>query len=283
MAAPVYVGDSGTDLWNTTSASATYVTDSFSVTTNNILVGLGGFSNLESWTLAISNSGTAHTWTERQKVSVANYCLAYGWTAPAAATQSNTATFTRGGSGSATLFGGIVLQFSGSDGVGASAKTNVASGAPSLSITTTQDNSAIVVFVLDWSAVDGASRTWRTVNSVTPTAANGLERSYFRDSAQYTVYSAYYSDAGTAGAKTVGLSAPGAQKYSIIAVEIKGTAAAATSPPPAQTGRIPAALMAMSLAGIMAGNSFAQKGELLLPERQLAVPSWYGPNNKIGV
>jgi len=43
------------------------------------------------------------------------------------------------------------------------------------------------------------------------------------------VYVAYYPDAGTAGSKTVGLSAPTGQQYSIVAVEIKGTAGAAAA------------------------------------------------------
>jgi hypothetical protein len=99
----------------------------------------------------------------------------------------------------------------------------LSSGAPSLSITTTQDNSAIVVANGDWNATDGASRTWRTAGS------SATENTYFRDSTRYTAYGAYHADAGTAGGKTVGLSAPGGQKYSIIAVEVKGTAAAAAT------------------------------------------------------
>jgi hypothetical protein len=42
-----------------------------------------------------------------------------------------------------------------------------------------------------------------------------------------TYYVAYYPDAGAAGVKTVGLSAPSTMRYVICAVEIKGAAAAA--------------------------------------------------------
>jgi hypothetical protein len=175
-----------------------------------------------SFTLATTGAGGL-TYTLRQQVTTASNCGVYGWTAPSTSAQTFTQTITK--SGGTADYGYDTFRFSGSDGVGASAKTN-ASGAPSLSITTTQDNSAIVVIVADWNAVSGSSRTWRTVNGITPVATpgNGYERNYFLDGSAYTTYLAYYPDAGTAGAKTVGLSAPSGQKYAIIAIEIKGTA-----------------------------------------------------------
>jgi hypothetical protein len=169
-------------------------------------------------------SGNSLTYTVRQqsagtpddasRVSV--------WTAPATAATGWTLTGTRGGT--ALKWGFITLRFSGSGGYGGGSVATAGSGAPSLNITTTQANSAIAVIVADWNAADGTSRTWRTVNGVTPTAGNTLERVYFRNGLNYTVYSAYYSDAGAAGVKTVGLSAPAGQTYSIIAIEILGTA-----------------------------------------------------------
>lgn len=128
-------------------------------------------------------------------------------------------------------WGFIVYRFSSSDGVGATTSGNngTGSGAPSLAITTTGDNSAVICFNADWNAVS-AARTWRTINSITPTIGNGLERAYEFASGAYTVYSAYWNDTGTAGAKTTGLSAPTGQRYVIAAVEILGTA----SNPPAQ-------------------------------------------------
>jgi hypothetical protein len=136
-----------------------------------------------------------------------------------------TVTFDR--AGATGSFGGGVQNFRGSDGVGASSSTT-GSGGPSLSLTTTQANSAIVVASSDWNAVDGTTRTWRTVNSLTPTAGNGLERSYVLLGGGFAEYAAYYSDAGTAAAKTVGLSAPTGQAYSIGAVEVKGAAGGTT-------------------------------------------------------
>lgn len=169
-------------------------------------------------------TGNSLTYTLAQSITLTDWCQAYGWTAPDDTGGAGwTLSVSETGSG-APPWGFTALRFSGSDGFGASAKTNVDGAAPSLDITTQQDNSAIVVMVGDWNAVDGSSRTWRTVNGITPTAANSLERVYARDAVNYTVYVAYYSDAGTAGTKTVGLSAPTGQKYSIIAIEVKGTA-----------------------------------------------------------
>jgi hypothetical protein len=95
-----------------------------------------------------------------------------------------------------------------------------ATGAPSLNLATTQADSAIVVANADWFALDGSSRTWRTG------AGPPTELSYARGSASYTVYAARHANAGAAGSKTVGLSAPGGQKYSLAAVEIKGSSPA---------------------------------------------------------
>lgn len=119
-------------------------------------------------------------------------------------------------------------RFSGSDGIGAAESSN-ATTAPSLSITTTQANSALFAVFYDWNAVDGDSRTWRAVNGTTPTAGNGFELAYFRDAFHYGCYVAYWPDAGAVGAKSVGLSAP-TLKWVGAVVEVKGTASASQVP-----------------------------------------------------
>ena len=120
-------------------------------------------------------------------------------------------------------WGDIALVFTGTAGTGASS-SDTGTGAPSLALTTTGDNSAIAVIVLDANAVSGASRTWLTLNGYTPTAGNGYELDYTLDSGNYGVYVAYYPDAGPGGsAKTVGLSAPSGMKYTAVAYEILGS------------------------------------------------------------
>jgi len=176
-----------------------------------------------------TNSGAAQTFTARGSVDVSNYCELHTFTTVVAnALTGQTVSDER--TGTALEWGINCVRFSGSGGIGAvpAGEAETDGTAPSLGITTTGDNSAIVVFVADWNAIDGASRTWRTVNGTTPTAGNGFELTYFRDGA-YALYIAYYPDAGAAGVKTVGLSAPSTMKASIAAIEVLGVAAAAAS------------------------------------------------------
>jgi hypothetical protein len=219
MAAPTFVAEYEVASWNTGGNSKTVTP---TTADDDLLVLVGGAEGAE---LTLDPAGNGMTYTLRQSITVTDFCAAFAWTAPATGASGWTLTVTKDGNN--LLWGVTALRFSGAGGVGTSAKTNT-SGAPSLSITTTQANSAIVVFVSDWNAADGTTRTWRTVNGTTPTIGNGLERTYFRNSSAYAVYAAYYPDAGAVGSKTVGLSAPSGQKYSIVAVEILGTADAET-------------------------------------------------------
>lgn len=200
--------------WNTTTSPKS--AGPASVQVGDVLVQVGG---AEGQLTSIIPSGGPE-WTSRQVVSAASRSFASAYTGIVGKAESLTVTLTREGS-SSIHWGGNVLTFRKSEGVGASAKGE-SEGAPSLEITTTQDNSAVVVIVTDWNAKSG-TRTWRTVNGTTPTEANGFERTYVQDGSRYTVYAAYYPDVGASGAKTVGLTAPTGQKFSIIAVEVKGT------------------------------------------------------------
>lgn len=221
--------------WN---VGTTPRTASVTTAVGDVLVAVGITAD-QAVVLGTPTGGTSLTWTLRQEVNVSGYCRVYVWTATA--TTAETFTFSIARTGSTDLWGFNVLRYSGSDGIGASSKTNVSSGAPSLGLTTTVADSAIVIGVGDWNAVDGASRTWRTVG------AAATEQSYFRDSSFYTVYVGRHLDSDATGAKTVGLSAPSGQKYSIVAVEVKGAAAAAV------TGTLSASLpkMTSSISGNM--------------------------------
>lgn len=216
---PTFVAEYETTFSESTSPE----TDAITVAVGDVLAILGVVED-SATTLTLPTGGSP-TYTQQQNSNVASNCNVYAWTAPIATGESYSVSISDAGDGS-HWWGYNVLRFSGSDGVGASNKTN-STGAPSLSLTTSFDNSAIVVAVGDWNAADGTTRTWRTVNGTTPTAGNGFEKTYFRDPSHYTVHIGYYPDAGTAGAKTVGLSAPSGQKYAIVAVEIRGSAGAA--------------------------------------------------------
>lgn len=211
------------------SGTTTPITNTFTPGSGNILCTVGGDENCAT-TLSISGGPT---WTLQQSnVTVANSdCANYAWTATGA---GSSFTLSVARSATSASFGFDCLEFSGSDGVGASNKNRGLTGAhPTLGLTTTQDNSAIVVIVVDFNARDGAARVWDTVNGITPTAGNSLEVDYFRNVSTYAIYAAYWSDVGAAGAKTVGVDngAATSMQAAIIAVEVKGAAGAAVSLP----------------------------------------------------
>lgn len=217
MPAPTLVTEVET-AWN--SATSPKTTASISVQVGDVLVAYAAQENTSGTISTPTNSGTALTWTLRQSVDVADFCEVRVWTATATAAESITVSF---GSSGGVWFGGAVQVWRDSDGVGASSAANADGAAPSVNITTTQANSAIAVCNGDWNASDGASRTWRA------NAGSLTETTYFRDSAHYSVYAGYHADAGAIGTYAVGLTAPAAQKYSIVAVEIKGSAESGNS------------------------------------------------------
>jgi|GEM_PF-6503273 hypothetical protein len=216
--------------WGTATSPKT--TASFNVQAGDVLV---AFAETEdaSTTVAISDSTTTSTaWVNQQTVNVASYDWAGVWTKQVTTAQAMTVTFTASGN-SANFFGGNVLTFRGSIGVGASVKANVSSGAPTVNLITTQVNSAIVVADSDWSAADGTSRVWRT------NAGAFSEQSYSRTAGHYTVYGGYHPNAGAVGTYALGLTAP-SQKYSIIAVEVKGKDVTPDTTPPTVSMTAPA-------------------------------------------
>lgn len=219
MAAPSFVaGNPNPAVFsNTTSPKTASVT----ATAADVFVHLGGTADSIT-TLNTPTGGSGLSWTLQRTVNTSMYCSLYGWTTTTPSSQSFTLSQTRSGD-TMPFWGFSCLQFGGSDGIGATAVTNT-TGAPSVAITTTQANSALVVFVLDWNAADGASRIWRTPAGATGITAGGAgEVAYYRNNLQYTVYAGYHADAGAAGSKTVGLSAPAGQQYAICAIEVLGT------------------------------------------------------------
>ncbi|TAH34088.1 hypothetical protein EYC59_03770 [Candidatus Saccharibacteria bacterium] len=217
MAAPTFVA-SYTTVYDTDASPKT-----LSVTTQagDMVVVYGAIEN-GAQVLDVP-SGNNIPFTVQQTVAISNmWGAAYIW---AGIDELGGTSWTLSNTISATAHWGMTcLVFRGSGGIGAAVATNVSGAAPSLDITTLQGNSALVTVVSDWNGTDGSSRTWRTVNSVTPTLGNGLELNYTNDAPVLWVsYGAYYDNAGSAGLKTVGLSAPGGQKYSMVAVEVFGS------------------------------------------------------------
>lgn len=159
-------------------------------------------------------TGLGLTWTLQQRVLVKEYEEIAIWTAKATEEKKGKLSFSRGAA--VDKFGGGVLQFRGSAGIGHSAKTNVPSGAPSLGLTPEKAHSAIVMVNGDWEAKNGTTkRTYREPIAFT-------EEFYSRQEGVYTIYAGYYADAVSTEARTVGITEPTAQKYSIVAVEVLG-------------------------------------------------------------
>ena len=91
-----------------------------------------------------------------------------------------------------------------------------------LSFTTSVANAALALTISDYNTVNGASRTY-----VTASAGALTETQYGVNGTGETVYSGYYRNAGAAGSKTVGISAPTGTLDAICVVEIAAGASTA--------------------------------------------------------
>jgi hypothetical protein len=210
MTAPAFILEAETTYDTTTPKT----TAAFNVLQGDVLIVYAGAQDSPN-TLAISNNGVALSWVLLQSVVATNFTWLGMWGVVSTQSRSGlTVTITRtAGTG---LFGGDLLLFRGSSGIGASGVANVATSTPTVNITTTTTNSAIVVANDDWNAVDGAARVWRTNAGALTETTYSLNGPNFM-----TIYGGYHGDAGAVGTYAVGLSAPAGQTYSIIAAEIK--------------------------------------------------------------
>lgn len=225
MAAPTFVTAHDT-IWSdhTTNPKA----QTFTPGLGNSLVALMGAANS---TFAVTVAG-GPTWTAAQSQLTGSNCAMNASTAIGDGA-SDTVNVAMAGGSTSNHFGGVIFEFTNSDGLGASASaTNIASTHVTLAITTTQDNSAIAVLLLDFNAVTPVGRAWDAINGIVPTVAAGGGNGFELTPAgtigdDYTVVRGYYPDAGLAGAKTVGVTTAGTMRGTIVAVEVKGNATSA--------------------------------------------------------
>ena len=225
MATPPQFVSYGETVWNSVATPK-----SVSVTTqtgDRIVVLIAVENGNQATTTPSAPSGNGNTFTKQAQYPTTSLNadgMTVIWTATEVAGATYSLSIPRP-TGASSMWGAGVSVWRASDGFGAVAQLT-ADASNSIAITTQADNSAICAVHSDWNAVDGTTRTRRTINGST-----GTERTYFRDSATYTVYVQDYADAGAAGSKTAGYSAPTGQAAISAAIEIKGTAGAA---PPAQ-------------------------------------------------
>jgi hypothetical protein len=229
MPAPTFV-TKYESTWNSTVAQATA---SVTVNANDLLI---VFCVGATWTDSgddiLTPFGGGLTYNLLQQVRIGAEVTVGVWDAFCDSPQTFTLTTGRDPAhNSANVHGSCTMQFAASAGSGASQITAANTGAPLNALTTVGDNSAVALFAGDWNAVDGSTRTWRTVGGVTPTAGNGYELSYAFVSGQYTLYGAWWPDVGLAGSSNFGLSAPAGQKYQAVAVEIRASEAASAHLP----------------------------------------------------
>ena len=223
---PTFVSEYETP-WNTSSSPKT--TSNFSVQSGDTLV---AYAVNEDGGQALSTppAGTLQgTWTLQQSQTAGSYTGLRLWTMQVSSNQTNVnVSFSNGGN----TFGGDVLHFRNTSGIGVTAQANNSTGNPSLTLTNVQENSTIVMVNGDWSAKTG-TRTYNTTS-----AGSFTETSYYADGSSYGVEAGYYANAGTAGNKTIGLTAPTGMKWAIAGVEVKGSGSSGsgdTTPPTSPT------------------------------------------------
>jgi hypothetical protein len=212
ISGPIYVAQYAT-AFNSETTPKTAMS-AVPVNSGDVLVAVAAIEN-SSASVSIAENGTGNMILLRSS-ELADYCSTYGWAYIAPSNENMTVSFARSAGGSG-YYGGNVIRFSGSSGIG---NSNVATGDsenPLVSLVTTQDNSTIVVVTSDWRAVQG-SQSFTNNFGGTPVVLSG----YLGDNARYGVAITYFANVGAAGSKTVGMSAPTGQKWTIIAIEVKG-------------------------------------------------------------
>lgn len=173
---------------------------------------------------------TGITFSSRQNITTTSHCNAQVYTGVVnvggagskTVTWAKPTVFTGGTSG---IYGAVAGVFPTADGYSLAATPAVmgtgttGSGAPSGTITTVGTNSLVFWGSADWLAKDGASRNYRS---------SAADQGYERDApgADATHYWGSQA-AAVAGAQTCGLTAPVAQTWTLVGVEIKFTPPAA--------------------------------------------------------
>lgn len=231
MAAPTFVASGlGASSWSTTTTPKTA-----SVTTQvgDVLVVLASHGT-PATVINTPTGGTSLSWTLQKSFTGAGAPSMYVWTATA--TTAETFTLSVGRAATTDAWSFRFYQFRGSGGVGASVITAAhTTGAPSQALTTTGANSAVMCLVGDFNESTVTTRTWRTINSITPTAANTLEKDAVLVSGTASWLSAYWNDAGATGSKTLGLTTQTGADYSMASIEILGASGSNFSQTPSDS------------------------------------------------
>lgn len=182
-------------------------------------------------------TGGSQTFTSRAVSTAASNCPSAIYTAVISGSPGlMTVTLAYGGSGAWHSM--VVERWTGAQLAGAPAtnSTKTGTGAPSATVTTTGANSIVTSCEGDWSATAPGTPAYR---SSALEDNGGAPNGHLTVSGQYTAYY-FYQSAASAGAQTIGLTAPGGQTWAMIGIEIQdaggGPPPVATPPPVNATG-----------------------------------------------
>lgn len=225
MTAPTFNGSFlSTAGWTTGNSPQSCASINRAINDVLVIVALAEDSGVDANDIVPSNE-TGLTWGAMlQEVTTFNRAWAACWAAVASSAANTTITMTEG-SPTPLHWGFRVYHYSNSGGIGVSNKGDAADSAPNVTLTGVAADSSLVVAVADWEA-GGATPTWRTADAGTFTQTDNVD-----DGVNYTAWAGYHANAGAAGNKAVGMTSPTAPDWSLVAVEVLGTASAAASLP----------------------------------------------------
>jgi hypothetical protein len=171
-------------------------------------------------------TATGVTFTQRQVDSTASSCWAGLYTGVVNTGGAITVTSTPTTANS-RMHGGVAVVCPAADGYSLAATPNSVdshNAGPATPSATINDatGSLLVACNGDWNAVDGASRAY---------LGTVAEDSYVRNATAATFYFWHQTAVGPTS-DTIGLSTPGGQRYTVLAVEVLAPAAAAVTPQP---------------------------------------------------
>lgn len=178
-----------------------------------VAITLSGRSASVPSTVITSTGGL--TWTERRENTTANTGDVDVSTSYITGSQDIDVTAT-GNQGDART---LIYAVTGSDEASYGGATNLAtstSGAPSVSLTTTRENSLVIVGVADFNEVSPRNRVWRK-----PASLADWREDFVGDFGEGVTYFSH-GHQPVAGAQTWGLTAPTGQAYGAVAVEVRG-------------------------------------------------------------
>jgi hypothetical protein len=159
-------------------------------------------------------TGGGLTYTQQDNYAPAASALVAVWTATETSSQAFTLSTTWAGSASAGHSMTVERwQFATVDPSTPVMVRANSTGSPTASLVTSAPDSGVSWAVGDWNAVDGSGRVYDT-STETP-----VEELYHFVSGSYTAYHAYLY-APTVRSHALGLTAPGAQKYTLVGIEI---------------------------------------------------------------